>query len=38
MLGLSCGAIVQTDLEKVTQGGLRAIDGTLLELAATLGI
>jgi hypothetical protein len=29
---------VQTDLEKVTQGGLRAIDGTLLELAATLGI
>ena len=38
MLGLACGAIVKTDLEKVTQGGRRAIDGTLLELAATLGI
>lgn len=38
MLGLSCGAIVQTDLEKVTRGGRRAIDGTLMKLAATLGI
>ena len=38
MLGLSCGAIVRTDLEEVTQGGSRKIDETLLKLAATLGI
>ncbi len=38
MLGLSCGSIIQTDLDKVTQGGRRAIDETLLKLAATLGI
>lgn len=38
MLGLSCGSIVQTDLEKVTQAGPRKIDDTLLKLAATLGI
>ncbi len=38
MLGLSCGAIIQTDLEEVTQGGSRKIDETLLKLAATLGI
>lgn len=38
MLGLSCGAIIQTDLEKVTQAGRRKIDETLLKLAATLGI
>lgn len=38
MLGLSCGSIVQTDLEKVTQGERRPIDETLLKLAATLGI
>ncbi len=38
MLGLSCGAVVQTDLEKVVQAGRRQIDETLLKLAATLGI
>ncbi len=38
MLGLACGAIVQTDLEKTVQGGRREIDATLLRLAATLGI
>jgi 6-phosphofructokinase 1 len=38
MLGLACGSIVQTDLEKVTQAGPRKIDDTLLKLAATLGI
>ncbi len=38
MLGLSCGAIIQTDLEEVTQGSSRKIDDTLLKLAATLGI
>jgi 6-phosphofructokinase 1 len=38
MLGLSCGKMIQTDLEKVTQGGRRAIDETLLKLASTLGI
>ncbi|MCK4507966.1 MAG: 6-phosphofructokinase [Desulfuromonadales bacterium] len=38
MLGLSCGSVVQTDLEKVTQAGRRTIDETLLKLAATLGI
>lgn len=38
MLGLSCGAIVRTDLEKVIHGGRREIDGTLMKLAATLGI
>jgi 6-phosphofructokinase 1 len=38
MLGLSCGSIVQTDLGKVIQGGRRKIDGTLLKLAATLGV
>ena len=38
MLGLSCGSIVLTDLEKVTQAGRREIDETLLKLAATLGI
>lgn len=38
MLGLACGAIVQTDLEDVTRKGRRAIDATLLKLAAMLGI
>ena len=38
MLGLGCGAIIQTDLEKVFAGGRRKIDATLLKLAATLGI
>jgi 6-phosphofructokinase 1 len=38
MLGLGCGAIIQTDLEKVIAGGRRQIDSTLLKLAATLGI
>ena len=38
MLGLGCGAIIQTDLEKVFEGGRRQIDATLLKLAATLGI
>jgi 6-phosphofructokinase 1 len=38
MLGLSCGSIIQTDLEKVIAGGRRKIDATLLKLAATLGI
>jgi 6-phosphofructokinase 1 len=38
MLGLGCGAIIQTDLEKVFEGGRRQIDSTLLKLAATLGI
>ena len=38
MLGLGCGAIIQTDLEKVFAGGRRKIDATLLKLAATLGV
>jgi 6-phosphofructokinase 1 len=38
MLGLSCGSIILTDLEKVIDKGRRAIDETLLRLAATLGI
>jgi len=38
MLGLSCGSIIQTELEKVITGGRRQIDATLLKLAATLGI
>jgi 6-phosphofructokinase 1 len=38
MLGLGCGAIILTDLEKVIAGGRRKIDATLLKLAATLGI
>jgi len=38
MLGIGCGAIIQTDLEKVIAGGRRKIDATLLKLAATLGI
>ena len=38
MLGLGCGAIIQTDLEKTVQAGRRNIDETLLKLAATLGI
>ena len=38
MLGLGCGAILQTDLEKVITGGRRKIDATILKLAATLGI
>ena len=38
MLGLGCGAIIQTELEKVFAGGRRKIDATLLKLAATLGI
>ena len=37
MLGLGCGAIIQTELEKVIAGGRRKIDATLLKLAATLG-
>lgn len=38
MLGLGCGTIIQTDLEKVIAGGRRKIDATILKLAATLGI
>ena len=38
MLGLSCGAIIRTDIDKSINSGCRAIDETLLELAATLGI
>lgn len=38
MLGLGCGAIIHTELEKVIKGGRRQIDATLLKLAATLGI
>lgn len=38
MLGLACGTIIKTDLEKVIKGGRRQIDETLLKLAATLGI
>jgi len=38
MLGLACGAMIQTNLEEVTQAGRRKIDETLLKLAATLGI
>ena len=38
MLGLRCGEIVQTPLAKVLAEGRRAIDETLLELAAILGI
>jgi 6-phosphofructokinase 1 len=38
MLGLGCGSMIQTDLEKVIAGGRRKIDATLLKLAATLGI
>ncbi len=38
MLGLACGSIIQTDLEKVIKEGRRQIDATLLKLAATLGI
>jgi 6-phosphofructokinase 1 len=38
MLGLSCGAVVQTNLGKVVQAGRRQIDETLLKLAAILGI
>jgi 6-phosphofructokinase 1 len=38
MLGLACGAIVQSDLETVIHAGRRAIDETLLKLAATLDI
>jgi len=38
MLGLSCGKIIRTDLDKVIEEGRRTIDETLLRLAATLGI
>ena len=38
MLGLCCGAIMQTSLEKTIQSGRRPIDDTLFRLAATLGI
>ena len=38
MLGLSCGSIIKTKLDKVIHGGRRKIDETLLELATTLGI
>jgi 6-phosphofructokinase 1 len=38
MLGLSCGAIVLTDLEETVGAGRRPIDENLLRLAATLGI
>ena len=38
MLGLSCGAIILTDLDRTIESGRRAIDQTLLKLAATLGI
>ncbi len=38
MLGLACGSIIQTDLDKVIEGGRRKIDETMLRLASTLGI
>ena len=38
MLGLSCGAVVQTDLEQVIAEGRRPIDATLMKLAGTLEI
>jgi 6-phosphofructokinase 1 len=38
MLGLSCGAIIRTEIKKSISAGRRAIDETLLDLAATLGI
>lgn len=38
MLGLTCGALVQTDLKQVIGGGRRPIDVTLMRLAGTLGI
>jgi 6-phosphofructokinase 1 len=38
MVGLSCGSIILTDIEKVINVGRRVIDETLLKLAATLGI
>lgn len=38
MLGLSCGAIIRTEIKKSISAGRREIDRTLLELAATLGI
>ncbi|MDH3999566.1 MAG: 6-phosphofructokinase [Desulfuromonadales bacterium] len=38
MLGLLCGSITLTDLDTTINSGRRAIDQTLLKLAATLGI
>jgi 6-phosphofructokinase 1 len=38
MLGLSCGAIIKTDLGTAIESGRREIDSTLLNLASTLGI
>jgi 6-phosphofructokinase 1 len=38
MMGLACGSIIQTDLDKVIEGGRRKIDETMLRLASTLGI
>ncbi len=38
MLGLSCGSIILTDLDKAVSSGRRPIDDNLLALAATLGI
>lgn len=38
MLGLTCGKIARTDLEKSVSGSRRAIDARLLRLAKTLGI
>jgi 6-phosphofructokinase 1 len=38
MMGLACGSIIQTDLDKVIEGGRRKIDETMLSLASTLGI
>jgi len=38
MLGLACGAMVQTALEQVNTHGTRPIDTTLMTLAGTLGI
>ncbi|BCA79431.1 6-phosphofructokinase [Desulfuromonas sp. AOP6] len=38
MVGLSCGKVAFTDLEKVLNSGLRPIDQVLLQLAQLLGI
>jgi 6-phosphofructokinase 1 len=38
MLGLSCGSIVTTELERVCRSDRRPIDATLLKLAGVLGV
>lgn len=38
MLGLNCGRLVLTDLQKAIDAGSRPIDPTLMQLAGTLGI